>query len=254
MKLAAACALSSLPLVVLGQVSLEPGTYSQNFDQLAGSGTANSWNDNQTLLGWYAEALNGFGGDYRASSGTSTAGDLYSFGTDSDRSLGSLSSGTPGDLAYGLRLRNTSASRLGNIQITYTGEQWRNNNNVNAQTLEFSFQTGTDLTSPDVANSGSWTDLSTLSFTSPVTGDSATALDGNAPGNRLELTAVLSGVELDPGQELFLRWRDSNDAGNDHGLGIDDLTVSVSVVPEPSSLVLGGLLGLAVARWRARRG
>ena len=33
-----------------------------------------------------------------------------------------------------------------------------------------------------------------------------------------------------PGQEIFFRWYDINDAGNDHGLAVDDLTISFTSV------------------------
>jgi hypothetical protein len=49
---------------------------------------------------------------------------------------------------------------------------------------------------------------------------------------------------------LWIRWADTNDAGNDHGLAIDDLQFSASVIPEPSSCLL---LGLAAVTLRRRR-
>ena len=47
------------------------------------------------------------------------------------------------------------------------------------------------------------------------------------------------GATWDPGETLFIRWRDQNDAGFDQGLGNDDL--SFSAVPEPSTMVLAAL-------------
>src|SRR5512140_3951452 len=49
-----AAALSAAPLVA--QVNLTvPGTaYTQNFNALSNSGTANAWSDNTTIQGWYA--------------------------------------------------------------------------------------------------------------------------------------------------------------------------------------------------------
>src|SRR4051794_23526684 len=91
------------------QVLFSSGTYSQNFDSLAASGTANTWTDNSTLLGWYASKTSGGASvsAYRASTGSDTAGALYSFGASAatDRALGSLASGNAsvGNLAYGIR-------------------------------------------------------------------------------------------------------------------------------------------------------
>jgi len=58
-------------------------------------------------------------------------------------------------------------------------------------------------------------------------GGSGNALDGNAPENRQTFSnAVLTGTTVLPNQEIFLRWRDVDNASGDAGLAIDDLTVS----------------------------
>jgi len=50
-----------------------------------------------------------------------------------------------------------------------------------------------------------------------------------------------------PGDSLFIRWNDVNDAGNDAGVAIDNLTMTATVVPEPSCVALLGLGIAAVA-------
>ena len=54
------------------------------------------------------------------------------------------------------------------------------------------------------------------------------------------------------GDTLWVRWIERNDAGNDHGLAVDDLSLSVSAVPEPGALALM-LAGLAAVGFVARR-
>src|SRR4051794_479703 len=81
--------------------------YTQNFDSLNNTGTTNAWADNSTIAGWYAtKAVTPPVTVYRADNGTSNAGALYSFGAtgSTERALGTISSGTPGNLAYGLVL------------------------------------------------------------------------------------------------------------------------------------------------------
>ncbi len=55
------------------------------------------------------------------------------------------------------------------------------------------------------------------------------ALNGNAPTNRIVFSNALTGVTLGAGQEIFLRWRDVDDAGFDDALAVEDLTVSFGV-------------------------
>ncbi len=258
-------------LSVQGQVLLSGGlTYSQNFDSLASTstGTTVPWADNTTLPGWYASrALTTSGGtygpypyvSYRVAGGENNSGWIYSFGTNganaiTDRAFGSIASGTPATNAFGLRLQNDTANVLGDITISYTGEQWRNGGNLAVQTMYFTYQTGaTAITDPRPGDESNWTAFSSLSFSTPTTGETATPLDGNAPGNYTVFSSVmLSGVTLNPGDEIFLRWYDRNDSGNDHGFGVDDFTVSFAVIPEPSSIALAGLSFLSLMLWRRR--
>jgi uncharacterized repeat protein (TIGR01451 family) len=224
---------------VRAQVSLTTlGTpYTQNFDTLATAGTANPWTDNTTLLGWYSQfSLQPTNPTtYRADIGTSNTGAIYSYGTgtNTERAFGSLASGTPGDIFYAVRLVNNTGSPITSLSISFTGEQWRAGGcapipcTPAAQKLDFQYQVVnpgviTDANSPTTG----WLDHDPLDFTSPSPGTStAAALDGNAAANRTALSASIS-VTVNPGQEVWLRWRDINDANNDHGLAIDDLSVT----------------------------
>jgi hypothetical protein len=121
--------------------------------------------------------------------------------------------------------------------------------------LAFSYQaSSTPFASPIAVNDTNWTSVAALNFLSPTTGATATFLDGNAAANRSIFSNILlQGVTLNPGDQIFLRWLDIDDSGNDHGLAVDDFTVNLSVVPEPSTAVLGGmaLLGFTVFRRRS---
>ena len=215
---------------VSGQILMSGGTYAQNFDALASSGTANGWTNNLTLPGWYASKASADSTTFSAGSGTSVTGGIYSFGTNginpaSDRALGSLAS-AGNTYAYGVRFTNDTASAQTNIIISCTGEQWRNGGSGVAETISFYYAAG----SSPMTNSFSaaaWTSFNALNFTSRITSASSAALDGNAAANRQVFTnVVLTGVVVQPGQELFLRWADTDDAGSDDGLAIDNLTVS----------------------------
>ena len=212
------------------QIRMSNGTYSQNFDSLGFSGRP-VWTDNLTLPGWYASQSGGSNlvSEYRADSGTSYAGALYSFGASgsNERALGSLASGGTGRIAYGLRLLNNTGVPQTDFTISCTGEQWRVADS-RIQRLSFSYRTGSSLTNADAANAESWTPVPALDFHSPNTNPTA-ALDGNDPANETVFSNLtLPGVVILPGQEIFLRWTDENDIGSDDALALDNLTVSFS--------------------------
>jgi endonuclease/exonuclease/phosphatase family metal-dependent hydrolase len=222
----------TFPLALLAQIPMSDGPYQQNFNSLATSGTANSWENNVTLPGWYSTRNGTNTATYRAGDGGSNIGDLWSYGVAgvnglTDRALGSVASGSASPIHFGLRFTNNSATTFTNFFITVTGEQWRNGNNAATQTLDFSYQVSAGiLTNPALATG--WINFPALNFATP--NPSATGpfpLDGNASTNRQEFVNVfLNGVSVAPGQEMFLRWTDLNDSGNDHGFGIDDLIVT----------------------------
>jgi hypothetical protein len=222
-----------MPAINLSSTSSSP--YFQEFNTLANIGSTNSWADDSTISGWYSNRTS-----YRASSGTDNTGALYSFGSSSstDRALGSVASGGTNTIYYGASFVNDTASTLSSLDISYNGEQWRNGGSTSTtpsvpQKLDFAYQVGaTSLTS------GTWTEFDALDFTSPIATATAGALDGNAAANRTALSATLSGLNLAPGQQVWLRWQDVNDAGNDHGLAIDDLSVSTGITPVPGSPIL----------------
>ncbi|MEH1795512.1 Calx-beta domain-containing protein [Nostoc sp.] len=197
------------------------GTYSQNFNTLANSGTSISWVDDSTISGWYATRTN-----YNVGSGSNNTGGLYSFGTTGDRALGSVASGSTGTIYYGLRLQNNTGSSITQLQVGYTGEQWRNGGNTSLQQLKFSYQTGSTLTN---LTTGTWNSATSLDFTSPIATATAAALNGNQLANKVVITPVTItlATPIANGEEIILRWEDIDDGGNDHGLAIDDVSVKV---------------------------
>lgn len=254
-----AAAYSGTAWLTCAQIPLAPGnvagafSYSQDFDTLSNA-ASNQWFDDLTIPDWYSNRTT-----YAGGTGSALTGGLYSFGSasSSERALGSVASGTisPTTIAYGVQFKNSSANlAVSQITVAYTGEQWRNSGGGNEQSLTFAYKVGSglDLLSPP---SGGWVSVPTLDFTSPVSSGGAGALNGGLPGNQTVIPAVLlTGLTLAPGQELFLRWLDINDTGNDHGLAIDNLTVAWVAVPETNPAgALGMVGGLALAGGLRRR-
>ncbi len=220
------------------QISASAGTYIQNFDSLTISGTAN-WTNNLTLPGWYASKAAADVTNFTLSSGTSTAGGLYSFAANgvnaaTDHALGSLGASST-TYAYGVRFTNNTGTNLANLTVSYTGEQWRSGSTATPQTLAFSYQISSGAITNTYSTTG-WTNFPALNFITPNLSAASSALDGNAATNRILLTSiVLTNVTVAPGSEIFLRWLDVDDTGFDNALAIDDLTVSFGTNAAPPS-------------------
>lgn len=251
--LASAALLASLAaLPAHAVITLNAGSpvYAQNFDSLAISGANNTWTNDATLPGWSLLKADGSAvATYATGNGSSNTGAFYSFGADADRALGGVGSG---GAYFGSPLSNTVAGyvaasfvnatgqQLAGFDIGFSGEQWRNGGNTSAQTMVFSYGFGASFANVTWNTPGAGFD-----FTSPITGSTAAALNGNIAGHVAGLGGNVT-ASWDAGQTLWVRWTERNDVGNDHGLAIDNLTLSVAVtpVPEPETyaLMLAGLL------------
>ena len=228
-SLAAAALMLVRPSAALtnnGSINAFEVPLTENFDSLANTGTGITWTDNTTIPGWYSTRTT-----YNTGTGSSNTGALYSFGVAgvnavTDRALGSVASGSTSTIFYAVRLRNNTGAAITSLDVSYVGEQWRNGGNTNAQTLTFQYQVANSgvITGANNPTSG-WTTVSGLSFTSPITGASAATLDGNAAANRTSKSGNLA-ISIAAGQEVWLRWQDIDDSGNDHGLAIDDFSVT----------------------------
>lgn len=235
-------------------------TYNQNFDSLTTSTTAVAWANDSTLAGWslfistLADAPTIVGNN-----GASNAGTFYSFGTtgSGERALGSTASGgayfgSPGTNAVAgyvaVAFTNNTGTTLDGFTLGYSGEQWRNGGNANVQSLTLEYGIGTAF-----GTVAAWTAPGTgWDMASVVNSTTAAAVDGNVAGLVAGLGGSATGLAWAPGQTLWIRWSDRNDSGNDHGMGIDDLSFAVSAVPEPGALALM-LAGLGAVGFIARR-
>jgi uncharacterized protein len=231
----------------MAAINLSTTAYIQNFDSL-GTGIVNWTNDSTFLPGWYAAAGNTPPTSFAASNGSTTTGAFYNFGATSasDRALGAIPSGGT-NYFYGVRLINNTGSTITGLNIGYTGEQWRNSGTNAAQKLDFQYQIGaTSITA------GTWTDFNTLDFSSPIFSNTAAVLNGNVAANQTAKSGSLSGLTLTNGNEIWLRWQDLNDPNTDHGLAIDNFSVSVVAVPEPSDM-MGTVLAVCAVMMLKRR-
>jgi hypothetical protein len=261
--------------------------YFQNFDSLPNTpenitlGTTASgagWTDDSStpganqfsIPGWYlyhpVDQSAGEGGvnghqRFRIGAGTVNTGAFMSFGVSgsTERALGDVGSTTlaanGADIYIGLRLRNDTGEMLQSFTLSYRGEQWRDGGSATPNAQSMNFMWSTTAAAINDANSF-FTAAPQLGFTSPVftnTGSGA-AVDGNTSGLSNVGPFTIEGLNWAPGTDLWLRWTDLSNVGNDHGLAIDDVTFSASAIPEPATcgMLSLGVLALVGQRRRSR--
>jgi hypothetical protein len=235
-----------IPVKGFGQVAMTTsGSHTQNFNSLTTSTTASAWSDNSTVANWYSQRT-GTGTTIQADAGSTTAGTLYSYGAsgNTERAIGSIgsSNAAAGSFSHGVLLRNTSGTTMSNIKVSYTLEQWRNGNNSTPNTITFWYKISTSTISALNPNSnGTWTQVTALSLSSPINTGAAAALDGNLPANRVTATNVtIPSLSLANNSFIMLKWEDPDHTGTDHGLAIDDVTVTWTI-SSPSTISATGL-------------
>jgi hypothetical protein len=234
--------ICALPTLAFGQISISgTGTYTQDFNSLANTGTANPWLDNTTIPGWYAQRT-GTGTEYRADNGGSNTGALYSYGTtgSTERSLGSVGSGgaAAGNFAHGVQFQNNALTNVTSLSVSYTLEQWRNSAAA-AQSITFYYKISTSvITALTPNNNTDWIAVPALTAASPISGGTASALDGNDLANSVLISSVsIPDLILLPGEYIMLKWEDPDHVGSDHGLSIDDVTINYTTTCETFSFL-----------------
>lgn len=256
--------------VATAQINYSGGTYSENFNSIFstdGTGTAVPGTTAiglqgaiPTLTAWQAARVSGSGattfaifGDW-GGSGASGTGRLYSYGlpASTERALGAIASGTT-TVGFGTWFVNTSSDTYGSVSFSFDREIWRTQNTAIDESLPFSYGfASSGIGTGNFITNALMTAYQALDATSP---SFYASLNGGLGGftdpstNMVTVSATITGINWAPGDSLFIRWNDFNDAGNDAGVAIDNLSM-VATIPEPAcGLVLGlGLAALALLR------
>ena len=205
--------------------------YFQDFNTLSSS------TESDTLPpGWVLSETgtsNNANGKYRTSTGTSSAGDIYSFGLadSTDRALGGIQDSSLVPL-FGASFTNHTGGIIQSLTIKYTGEEWRLSRGGRADKIVF--ELSTDATS---LNTGTWKGYDDLTFFTPnqiIEG----AKNGTATANRTDKQYTISGMTIAPGGTFWIRWRDHNDAlGKNDGLAVDDFSIIPNGIDRAPSLI-----------------
>ncbi len=198
-----------------------------NFTGFDGESDPTNW----TSSGIPSERFQGYG------TGNGVAGGLWSFGidtdgTDTDRWLGVQFAGTPLSATLSTSFINDTGSVIESLSLTYDAFQFRAAQNGRSTFFEVNLNNGSAI--------------SGLTFTadnSLATGERGTELGDTAFPTTL--SATLSGLNIGVGDTFTINWAgDRGDtSGAAQGIGINN--ISVTAIPEPSTLVLMGMAALA---------
>lgn len=210
-----------------GMIALFDTYYTEDFNAL-GNTHATLYDFSTLPTAWFA-AEEGSNAEttYRAAFGDFAGGNTYSFGDSlgTDRAIGSVGSGALYEATYGSAWINTTGQVINNVEITYTGEMWRQGNTQRAtgpDTLHFSYA----VNASDIST-GAYVDYNPLSFFTPVlTGALNVPTNGNSPMYQSVMTSVIGNLSLQPNDTLWVRWKDYNSASFDDGLAIDDFSIA----------------------------
>jgi predicted extracellular nuclease len=187
--------------------------------------------------GWYvSESGSNADGRYIAGTGSSNGGNTYSFGllNNADRALGSVGSGSLA-ASYGARLMNAGSGPITALAISFDGEMWRRGTS-SADRLTFAYSTNaSDLVT------GTFTNFAELDFASPgaactpiASGAAVGASNGNVGACKVAVSGVLSGLSINPGASIWIKWSDSNSPNDDDGLAIDNVSIAATFSTDPT--------------------
>jgi len=186
------------------------------------------WKDDTSVPGWYITTLGTGTLNFNSQKGECKLPGVGAFGNtgSSERSLGTMNGLPALNPAFGVKCQNQTGGTITTIKVSYSGEQWYRHQNTPI-TDRLDFQYSTDATA---LNNGTWIDFAALDFISPQTTLTG-AVNGDVSPFRSELNnIVISGLNIQPGQTFWLRWKDFDQTAlaEQDMLSIDDVSISVT--------------------------
>lgn len=227
-------------------------TYEQNFDSLLATNNTvepkyHTFEGGKTITGWYACSSQNATNSYKSDNGSYFYGtSIFSYGymssqfggtADTDRAMGGLCS-TNGYANFGIILRNNTGAPIKGLNVTYTGETWKQGTEYNKNTggLFFSFRKNPFYYTSISPEGG--IPVEALNFIPPCAGTADNIglnvirpMDGNTDANRTIKTGRLTNIDLGCDETILLRWGQnvvtSTPLTTQWGLAIDDLTITI---------------------------
>lgn len=196
------------------------------------------------LSGWEFMHKSGTGTNavFMQGAGTATTSGIYSVGTSgsTDRALGSLAAGT-GVYSFGILLTNQTGGSLNKISGSFSAEQWRKGGSGNRNTWMGKYVTGlmNSIDQPNLLNHTS------MNFSSIQFSIGAGSLNGNSPENQTTVQFTISGIDWKNGEQLLLRWDDTDETGSDDLVAIDNFSFTANFDTANNTVSIDSLYSLA---------
>ncbi|HSD15561.1 MAG TPA: hypothetical protein VLB74_12995, partial [Flavobacterium sp.] len=208
-----------------GQIAIPNTTpVTENFDGMGISASATLPSNWKMSVAGAVSPTWAAGGNFtavsqQASTGAPTTGGRYNWGTTptTDRALGCMTSGgyaSPNSImSY---YRNTNASNLIQLTVSYNLERYRINTTAASVQFYYSLDgtTWVAVASGDVAAASLPTGASAYSFGAPLTVNVA--------------AFNITGLSVATNSDIYLRWNLVTGASNSQGIGIDDVSVTAT--------------------------
>lgn len=188
-----------------------------------------NWRIHQSTTPTYAGGTGTL--SFQASSGSPTTGGSYNWGTTAgtDRALGVMTSGSYAspNSVMGF-FRNTNASNLTQLAVSYNLERYR----LNTASASVQFFYSTD--------GSTWVSVSAGDITAATIGTGASTYSFAPQATFSVASFNITGLNIATNSDIYLRWNLNTTGSNSQGIGIDDVSVTASFTacspsPEPTT-------------------
>ncbi len=219
--------------------------FSPNPDPSAGQLDSDNWSVTGLSDGDVAFGGTKTTGDFArgTSDGGVATGGVYAFKTSTTNTALGIQpiaeDFTPG--SFILRLENKSLSAITNLSVSY--DLFVLNNDDRSNSFNFGFQVSASDTIPP-----SFNNVAELNYTSEGAKDASAAWTRNSKSTNIPF------LSFEPDEFLFLRWTgdDVGGSGSRDEFALDNISITVSAVPEISSTFMGMIVCVGLFHRRRR--
>ncbi|GGK76956.1 hypothetical protein GCM10011405_25930 [Rufibacter glacialis] len=216
-----------------------------------------SWGDNYNVTGWHALVGGVVPSQVKGEVGFdvnkfNSGGALICYNestvdknneSTSDKALGFRSKGI--DAFYGVQLTNMTGNTLYRLQVKFLLKAIYRKGNPVPHSLNIGYAIGSNVTSINDAPGVTWSQIKNV--------DGKAFAISNLEARSASITTFISGIELNPGEKIFIRFEDkhtaaANSSGNEDDLAIDN--VEINPAPTVFFNTIAGVL-TEVATWNS---